>query len=66
VYRHFRSRGAVVNSLGELANGDASVLLPLTPGEQAANREVLAGTWGQDVVHRNLQSLLARLDPVVA
>lgn len=66
VYRHFRSRGAVVNSLGELANGDASVLLPLTPGERAANREVLAGTWGQDVVHRNLQSLLARLEPVVA
>lgn len=58
VYQFFKTSGAFVFEIKELQEKKESALNPLTPEQIQKNREVLRRFWGQEIVKKNLQTLI--------
>ena len=66
VYQFFKSRGAYISTLRELAaspNGDP--FAPLGEAEQARNRAVVEAFWGEGVVRGNVVRLIRTLERLI-
>jgi len=59
IYQFFISRGAIVNSLHDLAN--MLVLSPLSEVEICKNKEVIKEFWGQDTTRNNTKTMIDKI-----
>jgi dTDP-N-acetylfucosamine:lipid II N-acetylfucosaminyltransferase len=62
VYAFFKAQGAYVYPTSMFNNPNDDLFGPLSDSEISANREVLASTWGHDVVMRNADAFLKRIE----
>lgn len=61
-YAFFKERGAYVYATSLLANCDESLFAPLNEEQILVNRTILETIWGHDVVMKNAQDFVSRIE----